>query len=758
METDTPSRLLGKAAGLEVFAEGADLILASPAGMLRLDGGVAVAVRDRILPELTRQRDRADLLAALADLPGAEVQRLLDRLIEAGMVVEAGPGPAPAWLALLSTDAGTREALAARVASVRVLLVGAAAEAESIAVVLRGAGIPAIETVEPDGLRRDDLPGLIGGRDLVLCLVDPGWAAVRAWVNRACLDAGVPALYVAVEGSFAYVGPLVLPGEGPCYLCWRMRALSCADDFALAMAREESLDEAHRALRRPALPGLLDAVNGLVSREVLALTTSALMPELAGRVVVLDQLAGTRRAHPVVPRPDCPACRKKALPPASAAEPAAESAVTDFDAIEAATVSELCGLIRYLDLVPKPLDEPTGPLIVRAQLANVLFGQGEEAFITCSGKGLDLDAARNTALGEALERYASLTWTPPRAFTGSRAEVPGDSLDPHELVLFAPEDADRLHYARYHDALRLDWVPGRSLMSGREIWIPHQAATLHGSQWPRHDLLFAPTSSGFAAGPTLSFAAEQALLEVIERDAFLIAWAHRLATRPIAADTIPDPDAAAIAGLYARRGVRIEVHLLPTDCTAYVAMAVGWSDGDPAAVVGLGASQDPLHAARSAVLEVGQVRPALRGRLRDAAVLARRAELVADPTQVTELEDHDLLYSDRETAHSRMAHLRSAPAGEWSTPPQRGRTLGDLVASLAPTAGDVLIVDVTTEDVAAQGVRVVRSIVPGYQPIHFGADQARLGHQRLFAAPTRWGLRDRPAERAELNPDPHPLA
>ena len=65
---------------------------------------------------------------------------------------------------------------------------------------------------------------------------------------------------------------------------------------------------------------------------------------------------------------------------------------------------------------------------------------------------------------------------------------------------------------------------------------------------------------------------------------------------------------------------------------------------------------------------------------------------------------------------------------------------------------------VTPPDVAALGVRVVRGLLPGFQPIHFGADQARLGHARLFTAPHRWGLRERPAERADLNPDPHPLA
>ncbi len=755
METGTPARRLATAAGLEVFAEGADLILASPAGMLRLDGGVAAAVRDRLLPALASRPDRAELLVALADLPASEVSRLVERLIDAGMVTENGPRPVPEWLSLLSTDAATRDALADRLAGVRLLVIAAESDAAGLAELAGRSAIGAVESIAPERVRADGLPGLVTGRDLVICAVDPGWTAVRSWVNRACLDAGTPALFVALEGSFGSLGPLVLPGEGPCYLCWRMRALSCSDDFEVAMAREEALDGKRAELARPLLPGLREASWAVVIRETVALTTSALPTELPGSVLVLDQLKGSSTRHPVVPRPDCPACRKKAPPPVAPAESADRA--TDFDGIAAGTVSELCGLIRYLDAVPKPIEEPQQPFIVRAQLANVLFGRGEDAFVTCSGKGMNRTAARDGAIGEALERYASLTWTPERVVRSARHGLQGKSLDPHELVLFAPEDADRLGHARYRDDLVLDWVPARSLVSGGDVWVPFQAATLHGSRWPRNQLLFAPTSNGFAAGPGVEFAAEQALLEVIERDAFCIAWAHRLVTQPYDATTVPDAAAAAVAALYRRRGVRIDVHLLPTDGTAFVAMAVGWGD-DPAAVVGLGASQDPLRAARSAVLEVGQVRPALRGRLQDPEVRRRRAELAEDPSRVAELEDHDLLYSDPAVAAERMAHLRASEPRAWTTPPVRGRGLDDLVGSLAAVAGDVLIVDVTPADVAAFGVRVARGIVPGYQPIHFGADQARLGHPRLFTAPHRWGLRDRPATRADLNPDPHPLA
>jgi thiazole/oxazole-forming peptide maturase SagD family component len=174
--------------------------------------------------------------------------------------------------------------------------------------------------------------------------------------------------------------------------------------------------------------------------------------------------------------------------------------------------------------------------------------------------------------------------------------------------------------------------------------------------------------------------------------------------------------------------------------------------------VGLGCSQDPVAAARSAVLEIGQVRPALRARLQDPEVRHHRDRLADDPALVTELDDHDLLYSDPRVAATRMTHLRVDEPVPWEPIGPVGSGMDDLVASLAPVAGDVLIVDVTPDDIAELGVRVVRGILPGFQPIHFGSDQARLGHPRLFSAPHRWGLRDLVAQRADLNPDPHPLA
>jgi ribosomal protein S12 methylthiotransferase accessory factor len=274
--------------------------------------------------------------------------------------------------------------------------------------------------------------------------------------------------------------------------------------------------------------------------------------------------------------------------------------------------------------------------------------------------------------------------------------------------------------------------------------------------------LFQPTSSGFAAGADRSDATLRALLEVIERDAFMVAWSHRLAGRRVPATQVPDEQIRGMAASYGQWGVELVVHLLPTDTAATVALAIAWSERLPAATIGLGAALDPLAAARSAVLEVGQARSALRTRLRHPDERARLDELTATPTAALSVDDHGLLYAVPEVATTRLRFLREVPLEPWPDltpePDAAGNELEVLTRSLAAVAPDVLAVDVTPKDVAALGVSVVRGLVPGFVPIWFGAKGARLGGTRLLEMPCRIGLRSRPALLDELNLDPHPLA
>jgi ribosomal protein S12 methylthiotransferase accessory factor len=619
--------------------------------------------------------------------------------------------------------------------TLRVVLIGRADLTEAVA----AAEIAPDRIVRaPYPRQRDELPAVMAAADLVVAADDGALPVVHSWVNTVGLRLGVPTLHAALRGARATIGPLVLPGGGPCYLCWRMRALACEEDFATAMALEEKLAARRDAAEQWVLPALLPMVARALTAE---LTVGA--SRLSTGVLTLDARSGAEKLHPLLPRPDCPACDQHRVGPGPA---------TDFGR----AVDRLCGVVRVVEAIPKDVDEPERPFVVRAELANAHFRTGRNAFVSCSGKGWTRAEARDSALGEALERYAAMTWRPERKITSTYDGLDRPRLHPRELVLFADHQYDAVPFQPWRPETELEWVPAQSLVTGQEVWIPLLATHL-GYRPPAEAALFPATSNGFAAGQDKAGATLRALLEVIERDAFTIAWSHRLPGRCVAAADVPDEQVRAIAATHARRGVELMVHLLPTDTAAAVVLAVAWSPRAPAAVIGVAAALDPVDAARSAVLEVTQVRPLLRSRLRLPAVRARMAELAATPSKVATLDDHDLLYADPGAACTGLRFLRETPCGPWPTKFADGN-LQSLVGSLAEVAPDVLAVDVTPPDVAGVGVHVVRAVVPGFVPIWFGANQARLGGSRLLEMPARIGLRPGTARLDELNLAPHPLA
>lgn len=437
------------------------------------------------------------------------------------------------------------------------------------------------------------------------------------------------------------------------------------------------------------------------------------------------------------------------------------SAATDILTFREALVSEYCGLVRKFSPVHKDVSEPAAPFIWRAELANHRFvDTRQDAMVVASGKAFDPADAQRSALGEAVERYCGLRSPDAETVLASRAALDGDSLDPARLVLHTEEQREALGFARYTPEVELQWVRGKCPRSGLPVWIPSQAVSL--APPPEGAILFQATSNGMAAGTGYAETAAKALLEVVEREAFLAAWYHRLAPRRIDWRSHPDPQVVGMGEAYARRGVTIECYLLPTDhgIPVVAALAIEEPVRNLAVLVGLGADLSPARAVRSAMLEVGQVRPALRIKLRDPAQIARRAELVADPSQVSTLEDHDLLYTDPAMLGA-FAMWREAPGeilslSDCAEPGDR--SLERLLDRLDTTGCRAAVCDITAPEIRAMGLWVLSAVIEDFQPIHFGEREFRAGGMRFYDIPRLLGLRAGRAGRAELNPLPHPLS
>ena len=260
-------------------------------------------------------------------------------------------------------------------------------------------------------------------------------------------------------------------------------------------------------------------------------------------------------------------------------------------------MSSKMGLVRELRWNAKDASEPFRPHIFSALLSNHRFlNKEEKENRTASGKGMTMAEAQMSALGEALERYSGACWHTKEIIFRRRRELDGKSLDPRELVLFAPSQYADLRYSTYSDDTVFGWVPARSLVGDQLVFVPALAVFMNYEVQRAEEFIFPITSNGLAAGPTLAEAILRAAFEVLERDAAMITWLNRLPCTRVDPLSHPDPDVQEICRAYQRRGVHFELYLLPTDHPVKVFVAIAYQergDDGPAAVVGLGADMEP---------------------------------------------------------------------------------------------------------------------------------------------------------------------
>ncbi len=161
----------------------------------------------------------------------------------------------------------------------------------------------------------------------------------------------------------------------------------------------------------------------------------------------------------------------------------------------------------------------------------------------------------------------------------------------------------------------------------------------------------------------------------------------------------------------------------------------------PARVIGMGCDVDPVAAVDKAVFEACQARPSEAAR----SGRSDHAERLQTYEDVRGLDDHPAFHALRRNMAEfdfldlgASASLDDLPRPETADP---AAVLDHVVDGLVRAGARVAYVDITGADIVATRIRVVRCIATGFQPIHFGHGEGRLGSRRLFEAPVAWGLR-----------------
>lgn len=502
--------------------------------------------------------------------------------------------------------------------------------------------------------------------------------------------------------------------------------------------------------------------NPLLVEPVLARTIVEVALDwdpLDTRTAVSITGAGARtEAVSLLPLPGCPACGRlddrRVTASALRSEPGrVDSRAAGLRAIgarlEPVAVDRRAGLIHAV--VSAPDEGLPGLWLGRAWVPTHDHVRGTRTSGEwAAGTAETEEEARAAAMLEALERYAA---TKPRGRCLERASgagLGGGAIDPRRLVLHGDDQyrARGFRWAPYDpDAVRL-WAWAYSAAGDRQVAVPadlvfHQMTPASPPGGPLVRPLAYTTSNGSAIGSDVAEAALHALLEVLERDAFLVAWYRGLPLTRLRLETAEDPRVERIRRALSAEGyeiVALDVTLPEWGLPSVWAVAVNTGDAGLKTLSGASCHPDPERAVLGALREAAGHLPLMRELYERER--ARAEALLADPTMVRTPVDHALVYGCPRAFGEveRLFGPRSPRAlGAHFGPAAEGR-LDALCSRVIREGFDVLFVDVTPADVAALGLSAVRALVPAALPITFGHGRERLaGTERVPAsASARW--------------------
>ena len=381
---------------------------------------------------------------------------------------------------------------------------------------------------------------------------------------------------------------------------------------------------------------------------------------------------------------------------------------------------------------------------------------GSHPGVTGAGTGLDHQQALLPAVGEGLERYCSSVYNKDQFVIETATELGDRALDLDTIPRCS--DAELSHpkcrLVAPNKNAPIRWVEGISLLDGRQVFLPVVMVYLYPGIFSPAERFYYPISTGCAAHVSLERALLSAILEVVERDALSIVWLQKMALPRINIDHLPPP-LDSYWELYQRASKQLNYFFFDatTDLGIPTVYGLQVSRANPTmtTLVLCSTTLAPADAIAKVFRDMSSCSVAFR-----------------NPPTIPESKDDftDTLHGGAYMARRQHAHAfefllqspRTRPLSQMQTLTSDGekQDLKTVLEILRRKGLAVYAVELSTDEALRSGMRVVRVVIPGLQPVGFHYRARYLGHRRLYEAPAKMGY---PVHsETQLNHWPQPFA
>lgn len=608
-------------------------------------------------------------------------------------------------------------------------------------------------------------------KDTSLVLVlDDGWdPSMHQKADESLKKANIPWLRACVSFGEGIIGPLIHPGKTGCNNCADFRRLMAGRERREMMEINQYFLESDGVLNDSwgTRTGFLQMAY-LISAEVEKFMTGK-ETRLNERIFLLNLKSLKCSNHFFLPDPLCPNCSQ--LP-----DDSSDSAVINLQ--PSMKISQSSYRCRSMDelkkvLVNDYLGQRTGFLNGKAfdlstpfadVVVNLPLIQGDEG---TAGRTLSYESSELTAILEGLERYCGLTPRGKRTvIRDSYQNVKDYAINPEIVGTHSKEQyaLPNFPFKPFNPKRKIDWVWGYSFMKEKPILVPEILS--YYSLGCGRGFVY-ETSNGCALGGSLEEAIFYGIMEIVERDSFLMTWYAKLALPRLDPKSANDQELDLMVERMRSVG-GYELHLFNSTMEhgipSILAIAKNRKDKGLNLICAAGAHLDPVRAVKSAVYELAGMMLTLDEKFEEN--YAKSMRMLLDDNLVKQMDDHGMLYGlpqAQERLNFLLGENRSLRTFEqefkWNSKHNDlTDDLKDVLKALQQINLDVIVVDQTAPEIRRNGLSCVKVLIPGMLPMTFGQHLKRLtGLERVLNIPVKLGYAKKPLKPEQLNPYPHPF-
>jgi ribosomal protein S12 methylthiotransferase accessory factor len=608
--------------------------------------------------------------------------------------------------------------------------------------------------------------GLPEAVELVLVLYDEWHTSVYLKAEEELQRADIPWLCGFVSYNEGVVGPLVRPGIPGCSQCADHRRRNSTEMLEKLMS-QLLMPGAKTNDVRPSRTGIWHVAHQLVAEVHRVLQGSRAYSEEHVYLINLKTLKSS--LHYFLSNPLCPVCGRLPDDSSTAARISLKpSPKINANRYRCRPIDELKEVLvkDYLDFRTGLFNEKWHHLtsLFTNVSVNLPMSMGNE--IT-GGRSHSYKESELTAILEGLERFCGLAPRGKRTvIRDSFRNLAEHALDPVKAGVYSKEQyaLPDFPFEPFDSDHPIDWVWGYSFLQERSLLVPELLAYY---SWGNGSGFVQETSNGCALGGSLEEAILYGILEVVERDSFLMTWYAKLPVPRLDLFSVKDQELRLmVERLQAVAGY--DLHLFNTTMENGIpsiwAIAKNRKSKGANLICAAGAHLDPMQAVKSAIHELANTMLILQENFE--ASREECGQMYRDSSLVQQMGDHAMLYSLPQ-AEERLQFLLDGQGPLLSFDEAFKQRIGhadltddlkDMLQAFHQLNLDVIVVDQTSLETLRNGLYCVKVLIPGMLPMTFGHHLTRLtGLERVLRIPAELGYAKHLLTVDELNQHPHPF-